>query len=50
MTLDEATRVIDRLVIDLARTTGQSDAVVRLGYGLGPVAADDDAVRAGRAA
>lgn len=36
MTQEEATRVIDRLVADLARATGQPDPVIRLGYGLGP--------------
>lgn len=34
MTQDEAVRLIDRLVLDLARATGQAEQVVRLGYGL----------------
>lgn len=41
MTQEEAVRVIDRLVADLARATGQSDRVVRLGYGLAPADQED---------
>jgi hypothetical protein len=41
MTLDEADATIDRLVLDLARATGRPEALVRLGYGLGPAARDD---------
>lgn len=41
-------RLIDRLVLDLARATGQAEQVVRLGYGIDRQAAAERSERPGR--
>lgn len=48
MTQDEAMRLIDRLVLDLARATGQPEQVVRLGYGIDRPSVAEPTGRPGR--